>query len=442
MRESDFAPSPPPAPDYLLEGSHRHPQKLLGETAVQGTENDLLSFGLSESFNDCSIAAATACHEADKSINLANTTEDLVFLGEDGQHANMRLLELGPRMILGSRRRMQFAIGQKETEPDAPVYVFAITRKNVALRLASFGRRESSVMCDYIQIGHEMDDKNFVVTFEDEDTSRLDVVESIKDLVELHPVDIQNKLFLNSATSLRKKISESGGLHTRYLSVYYMLAEISKRGIIDDPKLLAMWQHRVSSIDAHRWNRDERYPKSIKELVDAELQDTRPIDSFVSGTRYPNKPTIGLGLDDAKWLHQVVQEYKNQPRDLNVIKRLIKLFDIDTRLKQQLGKTSDNFEKLFAAPQLSNFADTGPLRGIRRDVKIGNIVDDGEFELTVESIGKSGYRVVINGRPVSMSDKPFVHMDTIDFYCDRQPTKTALNSAKDVLDLLKYVART
>ncbi len=442
-------------PEYLLERSKKRRQELeqtddrvyWRDAAGQSSEgedssNSILSLGLSEQFNDCSIAAASVCKDAYERIQtMAAKPEEFVFLGEDGNYGSVLTHNLTSDFSLPSGRKIRLVLGKDGSHAEAPLYLFAVTRDDLALRLASFQSRQSNVLCDYVQIGQEMDDEDFVVTPEDESLSRLDIIEHIRALTDIEPVDLNSSFtedYASEPTTLKKHI-EIGEFDTgkNKLVLYQIMKRLSDLKIIDEPVLLAKRQKAaldgddlVIVINRRRKNRYQRF---------AEL---RVSDELVNESGRPAYKGTDHGLysDDGRWLYAVIKMYKNQNYAKDEAQTLAKELKIEEALNDLLGSTTSAYERLFNQNKLPRLVQLGTCRGMRPDIQVGKIKTDSEFELSVEALGKSGYRITVSGRPDAMDEHAFEPFYTLDCYRDRPPTQEALASAKDISDLINHLA--
>jgi len=426
-------------PKHLLERSRKRRRELNGDTFPEGN-NALLSLGLSEQFNDCSIAAASACKNAHERIEIMAKQEEFVFLGEEGNYGSVLTQNLTPVFALPSGRKIRLVLGKSMSDIEAPLYLFAVTRDDLAIRLASFQRRHSNILCDYVKIGEEMDNQDFIVTPEDENLSRLDIIEHIRALTDLQPVDLDSSYtreYASEPTTLGK-VAEVYDLDSgkNRLAMYQIIKCLTDLKIVDEPTLLA--ERRKAALDGNELviainrRRKNKYQRFAEQQVADELANE-------SDRSLPENYSRGLYSDDSKWLHAVVKMYKNQNHGKVEAQTLARELGVEEKLSELLGSTTSDYEHLFEQSSLPRLAQLGTRRGIRPNVQVGKVKTDSDFELNVTPLSKSGFRVMISGRPDSMEEHGFQPFYTVDCYRDRPPSNEALASAHDILDLVKHL---
>lgn len=442
-------------PEHLLERSRLARARLEAAkqqpdesaAAAQIATNGLLSVGLSEKFNDCSIAAATACQNAHERIAESTTVEELVFLGEEGSHSIMATRNLTDYFALDDDRTMRLALGRSQKDPEAPLYLLAITRGDLALRIASFQRRQSSLLCDFVQLDGEMTDDSFIVTPADEQGSRLDIVESIRHLTTMHPVDLTaagiGAMTYYSEYCLVDGFGNGPESSTiwrkaRLLGGFIALRSLVHRGIVDPKYQLGDMEWAVRRINPSP-KKMAKQTKKINNVITAELtNNTGSPHHIITSNRARWTPKFWLANDDGAWIHEAIQKYRNQEADIEAARKVVASLGVNTAMEEILGSTNAQYEELFKQEYLPRLAVSGSARGVRRDVSVGKTASNTEFELSAEPLGKSGYRLIVRGRPSSMPDRQFEHLHTVDLYRDRFPGEATIDAAPDILDLLQH----
>ena len=414
--------------------------------------NALLGLGLSEQFNDCSIAAASACKNVYNCLGSNTQKEEFVFLGEDGAYETLRTHSLTPELSLPEDgRKITFMVGRSTSDPEAPAYLFAVTRGDLALRLASFKRRESNIVCDYVQIGREMTDENFVVTPADEHGSRLDIVEQIRHLTHTKTVDLSSlssgrKVYVGMNNNyedrwknvpLLQAVDPNGNHELIYgskklrLATYYSLKELTKKGVINEPGLLDAWDNHPWIIDPPTNRRKRETYEALAELMVAGEIDNGLLTSFA------RKRDVEVFRNNWR-ISRIIEASRSLGNEDEGLALAVSL-GVRDQLYAILGDTEPAHESLFDKDKLPKIVASGKVRGIKHDVEIGKTRTTSEFELEAEAIGKSGYRLFLRGLPADMAEHGFKPLHIIEFYKDRQPEPSAVKNAPDVLDLIANI---
>lgn len=398
------------------------------ETRRENYVNPLLSFAMSEHSPDCSIAASSAYRLAHEVIGQsANTKQFLVVSDGDDVVENLTYATLVSDLPSSGVLPVNFMLAKNIDQVGAPLYLFATTRDNIAFRVASFVKRGSQTQCDYVQIGQEMYDDNFVVTPADEEGSRIDIIESIKQIIEPNPItNIRDFSVYTGAGSMRidTVFNFNPNLGARHnLQVFALVRELSRAGVIYDPKLTERWE---GSVYANK-RRLPKYEKMAREEI------ARVIETGKLSPKRKDDFSLALIMSVIK-----AAELYNSSRK-TFASKLINQVDLNTDIISRLGVTTTDYEYLVAHKDgLQKLAGRRHY-GIVPDVTVGKTSDDAEFELVVESVGVQGYLVHMAARASSQSDKPFVHAQTFLLPRDREPTQTAIDSAPDIKDLLPHI---
>ncbi len=402
--------------------------------------NNLLSFGMSEYFRDCSIAAATLCADAHAACPPQSPAAGMVLLEQESEVMTAHTVGISTDTILKTGHRVHFAlVKDAASSSDSPPSLLAVTRGNIAVRLATFNRRKTSAYCDYVQIGREMVDETdtYVAMPEDESKSRLSIIKTMQALIKPAPLaydDLPSDLLPGKVESRHLTPEQRTAQQQTNLARLAVFRSLQEMGIISCPGLNALW-------DAEDyWNyplffiprRLAGYIADAKKLARHELHNS-------TNSAYPKQDDLDPKINQlGAYIEQVSTRYRSQSAAAPA--ELIRLLDLESTFAQLLGITSPAVEDLIASPMgLPRIAQNGSITGTYPNIRIGNTSTEGIVTVHVEKVHAAGYNVSVSAKPATMAQSSPQSFFNKVIRIDQPLNASDIASLEDVADIIKTI---
>lgn len=378
-------------------------------------------------FNECGIASAELADRAKLLLAEPNATERIELFVESPvgeERAEFDSVIVCPEFKTDTGREISLVLGRKSDDPKSDPVLMAVTRGDIAFRVATFSRRVGT--CDYVQIGDEIDDESLVVTPEDEQ-SRKDIIETLRQLMNYEPSNqhyeeimaegdryspgllvqaIANERVRTHEVLNKWRLTNAGKklLAALRLEESYTVDDISapSKSKIDS------YAHDVKigyfSFDPRKGSKYTETLKTLQEFVEDPC--TTDLDRIVNeelpGTDNPQVRSLLIRMVTRK-LGLNRSANLRGPRQTNVALKAAQLIDIDSRIDRYLGEYRESTEKVMdSVGQLA----TGQMYEALDHVQMSNdVVGSIRFFVKLEDISSDVSHVEIGGRPNAMPEE-------------------------------------
>lgn len=359
-------------------------------------------------FNECSIAAADANRRAYELINDDDRSySTLLYFPnpsiERPLAVESTVIPLLDDVALEDGRQIGFVLAQPSGH-DAP-RLMALARGNIAFPIASFRRREGS-LCDYIQVGNEINADDLVVTTQDE-TSRKDVIEIIREIIGIDPLAHEHAGVLSDDwikdIDVAAKIAVVNNSFEKNNVIRPQLSEehVYQRAILEKIcGLGTVWEASDMRYYGYSQSRTKKYhtaaQATLSHLEQVDISDI--IEGKLPGSddSFYKKALLRLALDARGITQQNVMQAKVKAKSLSTA------LGVSSQIRENLGKYDPRLEKAIQFASSLSMKHVGVTKVIE-DFQYASTRADTELTVYGSSDDKDGvFTVSVSARPLAM----------------------------------------
>ncbi|HET9174614.1 MAG TPA: hypothetical protein VFN56_05060 [Candidatus Saccharimonadales bacterium] len=392
-------------------------------------QNALLALGMSEHLSECSWLAAGARKIAIERLANEGRATNLTIMSEAPYQSPMHAANVSEPIVLPSGYIVRMALARFDTDTEnQSTYLFAVTRDDIAFRIARLGRRSSNMHCDYVQIGSEIDDESLIVTPKDETASRADIIASIYSLVKPQTVSLPiidpKSTFYERFCDLDDPDAYSSTTRSKRAAMILAAADLQ---LIEDNTVV-----QCAREFAEHGRLKSHHIQSLKKVFESTFR------SILSDQEYyiPKK----IDYIALAYIKMIVDQYTEINTKYTDASNLANLISLDETMVDALGKTSESYEKLLISERLRRYCGK-TLLGKHTAIPYRGILTTGHYEIAIESDAQQTYSLRVAATPEGMEDQPMIPLQTIELPKNRPPSSLALSAAEDLLDLLNKASR-